>query len=141
VQLALGVSDRDVFPFLAHCDCAEQIAYRHSRHRRAERRSPLHGAGGRGIGLLNKLKEYERQEAGLDTVDANLASGSPPTSASGAGSGNPLLAELGLTTIRMPRTIPRRCPAAGVGRLDVTSRFRSRMRQRRELAVHRREAG
>src|SRR5213075_554301 len=92
----------DVFHSL-RCDCGEQLEQALLQIGAEDRGVLLYMAQeGRGIGLLNKLKE-----SGLDTVEANLELGFPED-AREWGIGNQILADLGLTTIRILTNNPKK---------------------------------
>ena len=105
------------------CDCGPQL---HEAMRRVAEEGTgvvvyLRGHEGRGIGIGHKLRAYELQERGFDTVDANVELGLPVDKRE-YGIGAQILADLGITTMRLMTNNPEKYGGlVGFG-LEITER-------------------
>jgi 3,4-dihydroxy 2-butanone 4-phosphate synthase/GTP cyclohydrolase II len=127
------------------CDCGEQL------HRALDMIAE-EGRGvilymrqeGRGIGLLNKLRAYELQDQGLDTVQANIQLGFKPDLRD-YGIGAQILADLGLRHLRLMTNNPKKIVGLKGYGLDIVERVpievRPHSRNRRYLRTKKAKMG
>ncbi|MBU6451985.1 MAG: bifunctional 3,4-dihydroxy-2-butanone-4-phosphate synthase/GTP cyclohydrolase II [Cyanobacteria bacterium REEB67] len=111
----------DVFASL-RCDCGPQLEAAMAMIAKEESGVLVYlRQEGRGIGLLNKIKAYELQERGADTVQANEALGFK-SDLRDYGVGAQILADLGLTSVRIITNNPRKIVGLEGYGLEISSR-------------------
>jgi 3,4-dihydroxy 2-butanone 4-phosphate synthase / GTP cyclohydrolase II len=112
----------DVFGSL-RCDCGAQLEAAMAAIAAEGRGIVLYlrGHEGRGVGLLSKLRAYELQDAGADTVDANLELGLP-ADAREYSAGAQMLADLGVRSVRLLTNNPAKVSGLTGCGVDVTTR-------------------
>ena len=106
----------------ARCDCGEQLILAMEKIVEAGKGVFLYLLQeGRGIGLVNKLKAYELQDEGHDTVSANEKLGFPPDIRN-YGVGSQILRDIGVRKMRLMTNNPSKYVAIGGYGLEIVER-------------------
>ncbi len=118
------------------CDCGEQYA-------QAMKMINEQGCGvllymrqeGRGIGLINKIKAYELQDQGMDTIEANIALGFPDDLRD-YGIGAQILADIGVQKMRLLTNNPKKITGLSGYGLEVVERVSIQMNHNENNAFY-----
>jgi len=117
----------------ARCDCGDQLEVAMQEVARSNGIILYLRQEGRGIGLVNKLKAYELQDQGLDTVEANEKLGFAPDLRD-YGIGAQILADMGARKLRLMTNNPRKIVGLEGYGLEVVERIPLEISPRKENA-------